>query len=101
MDRCQQIVANVRMEERYEGMSLRFDGSEVIRKEIEEAIEKIKEQTKMTPLVFGNSKDYTESSQAFYIEFNDESQRNSGDFFERLLRELKIDHCVNDVIEEE
>ncbi len=101
MDRCQQIVANVRMEERYEGMSLRFDGSEVIRKEIEEAIEKIKEQTKMTPLVFDNSKDYTESSQAFYIEFNDESQRNSGDFFERLLRELKIDHCVNDVIEEE
>lgn len=101
MDRCQQIVANVRMEERYEGMSLRFDGSEVIRKEIEEAIEKIKEQTKMTPLVFDNSKDYTESSQAFYIEFNDESQRSSGDFFERLLRELKIDHCVNDVIEEE
>lgn len=99
MDRCDQISANVKMEECYAGMSLTFDGSEEIRAEIEEAIEKVKQETRMIPQVFDNSKDHKEKKQALYIEFDDAAQRESGDFFERVLKELRIDKCANDVIE--
>jgi hypothetical protein len=98
MDRCQEIKANVKMEECYAGMSLTFQNKETLREEIESAIEKIKKETGMQPLIFDSSKDQTEEVQAFYIEFGDEVQRESGAFFERLLKELKIDKCENDVI---
>ncbi|KYJ86485.1 hypothetical protein [Sulfurovum riftiae] len=98
MDRCEEIVANVRMEERYAGMSLVFVGTDALREEIETAIDKVTKQTKMDPHVFDNSKDHHEAKQALYIEFNDDVQRDSGEFFELLLRELRIDKCANDVI---
>jgi len=98
VDRCKEIVANVRMEERYAGLSLVFQGTEALREEIEAAIEKVTRETKMEPHIFDNSKDHHESKQALYIEFNDDVQRDSGDFFERLLKALHIDHCANDVI---
>ncbi|SFV64746.1 hypothetical protein MNB_SV-10-376 [hydrothermal vent metagenome] len=99
MDRCEEIVANVRMEERYAGMSLVFVGDEALREEIERAIDKVTKLTKMDPHVFDNSRDHHESKQALYIEFNDDVQRDSGAFFELLLKELKIDKCANDVVE--
>jgi hypothetical protein len=98
MDRCKEIVANVRMEERYAGMSLVFTDNPELRTEIETAIEKITKQTKMEPLVFDNSKDHKEASQSLYLEFHDDVQRESGAFFELVLKELKIDKCANDVI---
>jgi len=99
VDRCEEIVANVRMEERYAGMSLVFVGDEALREEIERAIDKVTKLTKMDPHVFDNSRDHHESKQALYIEFNDDVQRDSGAFFELLLKELKIDKCANDVVE--
>ena len=99
MDRCNEIRANVRMEERYAGMSLIFDNRPELRTEVETAIKKIKKQTGMTPQCFDNSKDKTEARQALYVEFNDDVQRDSGEFFSLLLKELKIDKCDNDVIE--
>ncbi|MEA3434409.1 MAG: hypothetical protein U9R13_07470 [Campylobacterota bacterium] len=99
MNKCDEIKANVRMEERYAGISLTFNSSPEVRTEIETAIKKIKKQTGMTPQCFDNSKDKTEASQAIYVEFSDDVQRDSGAFFELLLRELKIDKCVHDVVE--
>jgi len=98
MDRCEEIVANVRMEERYAGLSLVFHGTEELREEIENAIDKVTRETKMDPHIFDNSKDHHEKKQALYIEFNDDVQRDSGAFFELLLKELRIDQCANDVI---
>ncbi len=99
MSKCDAIKANVRMEERYAGMSLTFDSNPETRSEIETAIKKIKKQTGMSPECFDNSKDKTEASQAIYVEFSDDVQRDSGAFFELVLRELKIDKCVHDVVE--
>lgn len=99
MDRCDEIKANVRMEEKYAGMSLTFDKNPELRTEIETAIKKIEKQTGMSAQCFDNSKDKTEASQAIYVEFCDDVQRDSGAFFELLLRELKIDKCVHDVVE--
>ena len=99
MDRCDQINANVRMEERYAGMSLTFDGSENLRAEIDAAIEKVKKDTGIEPTnCFDNSRDHTEPKQSIYIEFDEHAQRDSGDFFERVLKELKIDKCANEVV---
>jgi hypothetical protein len=98
MERCNQISANVKMEECYAGLSLSFSRDEELRDEIETAISKIQKKTKLTPLIFDNSKDHTETKQSLYIEFTDEVQRESGEFFELLLRELKIYKCANEVI---
>jgi len=99
VDRCDEIIANVRMEECYEGMSLVFDGSrDDLRQEINAAIEKVCKETGLKPLVFDNAKTDKAKHEAFYIEFTDEVQRAGGAFFELVLKELKIDKCANDVI---
>jgi len=98
MNRCEEIIANVKMEECYSGLSLVFDGNETLRTEISDAINKVTTATKMSPAVFDNSQNPKGSKPAFYIEFSDEVQRDSGDFFELILKELRIDKCCNDVI---
>jgi hypothetical protein len=97
--KCSEIKANVRMEECYEGMSLVFEGGrDDLRAEIDAAIEKACKETGLKPLVFDNAKTDKAKHEAFYIEFSDEVQRESGAFFEMVLRELNIDKCANDVI---
>jgi len=98
MNRCDEIVANVKMEECYAGLSLVFDGDDTLRAEISDAIDKITKETKMSPAIFDNTQNTKGTKPAFYIEFSDEVQRESGDFFELVLKELKIDKCANDVI---
>jgi len=98
MTRCEEIIANVKMEECYAGLSLVFDGNNELRTEIGNAIDKVAKDKKMTPLIFDNSQNPKGAKPAFYIEFSDEVQRDSGDFFESVLKELRIDKCANDVI---
>ena len=98
MTRCEEIIANVKMEECYAGLSLVFDGNNELRTEIGNAIDKVAKDKKMAPLVFDNSQNQKGAKPAFYIEFSDEAQRDSGDFFESILKELRIDKCANDVI---
>lgn len=99
MDRCKEIVANVKMEECYEGMSLVFEAKrDDLRTEINTAIEKACAVTGLKPLVFDNANTDKSHHEAFYIEFTDEAQRESGAFFELVLKELGIDKCENDVI---
>jgi len=99
MERCEEIVANVKMEECYAGMSLVYLNNAGVREEIETAIEKIKSTTGLDPEYFDSSKEHTEEKQAIYIEFSDEVQRESGAFFELVLKELHINKCANDVID--
>ncbi|AKF25345.1 hypothetical protein YH65_08055 [Sulfurovum lithotrophicum] len=101
MDRCKEIIANVRKEERYTGMSLVFGvNREDLKEEINAAIEKTSRITGLEPLVFDNADTDKTHHEAFYIEFHDDVlQRESGEFIEILLKELKIDKCSNDVIE--
>jgi len=98
MDRCDEIIANVKMEECYAGLSLVYVNNPGVRDEIEAAVKKIKSKTGLKPECFDNSKEHTEKRQSVYIEFSDEVQRESGEFFELLLRELNIDKCANETI---
>lgn len=101
MDRCKEIIANVRKEERYTGMSLVFPAKrEDLKEEINAAIEMTSKKTGLEPIVFDNKDTDKSHKEAFYIEFHDDVlQRESGEFIEILLKELKIDKCANDVIE--
>ncbi len=102
MDRCEEIIANVKMEECYAGLSLVFDEARTdLREEIEQAIQKVCNETKLEPLVFDNKQVDKQGHEAYYIEFTDEAQRESGCFFTTLLKELRIDKCVNDFIPQE
>jgi hypothetical protein len=98
MKRCDEIVANVKMEECYAGLSLVYVNNPGVRDKIETAVKKVKAKTGLKPDCFDNSREHTEAKQSVYIEFSDEVQRESGEFFEMLLRELNIDKCVNETI---
>ncbi|MDM5272042.1 hypothetical protein PGH07_07610 [Sulfurovum sp. zt1-1] len=95
MDRCSQIKASVRMEEKYAGMCLTFDrNDQSLLDEVNEAIVKVNKEMKMTPLIWDNLNNKT-----LYVEFKEDVQRDSGVYFEKLLRELKIDKCENDIFQ--
>ena len=46
MTRCEEIIANVKMEECYAGLSLIFDGNNDLREEIGSAIDKVAKDKK-------------------------------------------------------
>ncbi len=84
------IEAHVRMEERYEGLSLTYGDNPELKKQVFEAIEAVKKETGLTPDVFGNpAKDHPEK-EGVYIEFHEDAQRDAGDFFERVLNRLHV-----------
>lgn len=99
VDRCKRIVADVRMEECYANLSLFIDPSdEEAKKEIYAAIEKVSKQLKIKPSVIDNQCCTLDNKEEIIIEFDDEVQREAGEFFELLLRELGIDRCEDDHI---
>jgi hypothetical protein len=83
------IKAYYRQEERYIGLSLEFcDGDDCCRLDILKSIEELKEEMKMYPDVFENDK-----KTSVYIEFGDDYDKESGEFFEALLKKLDIQKC--------
>lgn len=93
MDNCSRIKARVRMEERYAGMSLACGCDKEIQKEILDAVEEVKKEMGVNPTVFDNPNKDCPEKEGFYIEFEDDYDREAGQFFEKLLRKLKIDKC--------
>ena len=93
MNRCGQIKAYFRREERYEGLQLVFKEHLELKDEILNAIEETIAETKQKPEIFENSENVDEEPYAFYIEFNDDYDKDGGIFFEILLKKLGIDKC--------
>jgi hypothetical protein len=97
MDRCNEIKAHIRMEERYQGLSLVFSDNDMLKKEIMEAVEEAKTETGMTPFIFEKISKDREDLHAIYIEFRDDIHREGGEFLTKVLKKLKIDKCEKDV----
>ena len=93
MSKCKEIIANVRMEERYESLSLRFGDCPDLKKEIEKVISKVKKKTGLTPFIFDKVSNDRPDIQAIIIEFHDDVHRLGGDFFTKVLKQLEIDEC--------
>jgi hypothetical protein len=85
------IKAHVRMEERYEGLSLTFGDNPELKAKVMEAIEAAKKETGLNPDIFGNpgGKEHPER-EGVYLEFHEDAQRDAGDFFERVLHRLGV-----------
>ena len=90
------IVAHIRMEERYEGLQLKFGDNPTLKKKALEAVEFAKKETGMNPMIFDNIDKSAPEKEAIYIEFNDDSQRDAGAFFEIVLHRLGIKCEVDD-----
>ena len=97
VDNCSRIKAHMRMEERYETLSLVFENEETLTNEVFWAIDKVKEETGMTPFVFEKISKDREDLHAVVIEFHDDIHRVGGGFFTELLKALKIDKCERDI----
>jgi len=97
MGRCQDIKAHMRMEERYETLSLIFEDKSELTEQIMSAIEKIKEETGMTPFIFEKISKDRADLHGIHIEFHDDIHRVGGGFFSKLLKELNIDKCEEDI----
>lgn len=97
IDRCQEIKAHIRMEERYQGLSLVFSENEVLKQEILAVIESVKQALNQTPFIFEKISTDREDLQAIYIEFRDDVHREGGAFLTKILKELNIDKCEKDI----
>ena len=94
---CEDIKAHMRMEERYETLSLIFEDRDELTNEVMTAIDKVKEETGMTPFIFEKISKDRADLHGIYIEFHDDIHRVGGGFFTKLLEELKIDKCERDI----
>ena len=97
VDNCEIIKAHMRMEERYETLSLVFENDDDLTNKIFMAIDKVKAKTGMTPFIFEKISNDREDLHAIAIEFHDDIHRVGGGFFTKLLKELKIDKCEKDI----
>ncbi|MGE4294367.1 MAG: hypothetical protein AB7E49_01540 [Campylobacterales bacterium] len=87
------IKAHFRREERYEGLQLVFGKDESAKAAILKAIEELKAEMGQNPNVMENCDASHPEKCAIYLEFEDDYDREGGEFFERLMRKLDIPCC--------
>jgi len=92
-----EIKAHMRMEERYETLSLIFSDESSLCNEVKTAIDKVKLETGMTPFIFEKVSKDRPDLHGIYIEFHDDIHRVGGGFFTKLLNELNIEKCEADI----
>lgn len=97
MDRCNEIEAHVRMEERYQSLSLVFAHDDAVKSDIVRAIDETKKETGQTPFIFEKISNDRADLHAIYIEFHDDIHREGGEFLTKVLNKLNIDKCEKDI----
>lgn len=97
MSNCDKIKAHMFMEEKYERVSLSYGGDENIKKEILNAIDKVKKNTGLQPFIIERIDDENINHLTISVECSEDDNRVCGDLFNKLLKELKIDQCESDV----
>ncbi len=96
MNNCKEIKAHIRMEERYESLSLVFGDNSQLKTKILDAIDEVKAETGQTPFIFDKISNDRPDIQSIYIEFQDDIHREAGEFFTKMLKKLDIDKCEKD-----
>ena len=96
MNRCDEIKAHIRMEERYQGLSLVFEHNDDIKTEILAAVEEAKQETGLKPFIFEKISNDRADIHAIYIEFRDDIHREGGELLTKVLKKLHIDKCETD-----
>ncbi|NPA74105.1 MAG: hypothetical protein GXO12_05275 [Epsilonproteobacteria bacterium] len=89
------IEAYHEMEERYAMLEIRFFSEEqksLIKKALSDAIK----EYEISPEIVVEYDDNDRSHGMYIIEFHDDYDRESGDFFEKIIKDLDIGKCVID-----
>jgi len=97
MDRCNEIKAHIKMEERYQGLSLVFANNDEVKSDINTAIDEVKKETGHTPFIFEKVSNDRADLHAMYIEFRDDIHREGGEFLTKVLQKLNIAKCESDI----
>jgi hypothetical protein len=84
------IEAHIRMEERYEGLSLTYGDNPELKKEVFDAVEAAIQETGLKPEIFDNPSPNHPEKEGIYLEFHEDAQREAGDFFQRVLGKLNL-----------
>lgn len=83
------LKAYMRMEERYEELSIVVGPDTAVRDMVLNVIDEVKNETKQQPSVLSKG-------ESVYIEFHDDVYREGGVFFNKVLSKLNIVHCEKD-----
>jgi hypothetical protein len=97
LDKCDEIKAHIRMEERYQGLSLVFAHNDTLKEEILKAIDEAKNETGLKPFIFEKISNDRKDIHAIYIEFRDDIHREGGELLTKVLQKLHIDKCETDI----
>jgi hypothetical protein len=89
------IKAYYRQEERYIGMNITYvDSADKVK--IVDAVASNKNKYQVDPSVFESNKE--DGSGGIYVEFNDDYDKDAGDFYEGVLKDLGVEKCESDDI---
>jgi len=88
-----QIKAYYRREERYEGLQIVFFKDTDDREKVQKVVDETIKESGTTPKVFENCYKDDPNKCAFYIEFEDDYDKDAGDVFESILCKLGIEKC--------
>ena len=88
------IVAMIKMEEKYESLTLSFDKCDDTASKIEAVVESVMKDTGMNPVIFQKEACSMDGKESVYVEFTDQEQRESGKFFDAVLEKLGIQKCI-------
>lgn len=97
MSKVNDIKAHIRMEERYQGLSLVFSESTTVKQNIYQVIDVVQKETGQLPFVFEKISKDSEDLQTVHIEFRDDIHREGGSFLTSVLEKLEIDKCEKDI----
>lgn len=89
------IVAMIKMEEKYESLTLSFDKCDDTVSKIEAVVESVMKDTGMNPVIFQKEACSMDGKESVYVEFTDQEQRESGKFFDAVLEKLGIQKCIS------
>ena len=89
------IEAYHEMEERYAMLEIKFfdkDQSSQINNAVVNAIKELE----VSPDIMIEHDNDNKNEGIYIIEFHDDYDKESGEFFEKIIQDLKIDHCSMD-----
>lgn len=97
MYKTKELKAHMKMEERYGMLSLVFGDNMELKKEILDLVEEINCSADTKPFIYDRVSLKSPNKQSICLEFHDDLLREGGEYFEEILKKLKIKKCEVDV----
>lgn len=97
MYKTNELKAHMKMEERYEMLSLVFGDNLALKDEILSLVDEIGDKHGLMPFVYDRVSSVSPNKQSICLEFKDDTCRLGGEYFEEILQKLNIKKCEVDI----